>query len=152
MAPAQRRVKRHPQSPQGGGSHQDARRGSRPAQGRKTGRCCRREERTEESRQAAQGRGEAQERKIHRAQREKEKGRQERVLIRRRPCSTRAADRDSNVVDRPRPGEMTERPIVRHWKCRVLGNRYRGFESPSLRFSSFFSAFRTFLALPPDRD
>ena len=30
-------------------------------------------------------------------------------------------------------GEMTEWPIVRHWKCRVLGNRDRGFESPSLR-------------------
>src|ERR1700730_14022823 len=44
---------------------------------------------------------------------------------------------------------MTERPIVRHWKCRVLGNRYRGFESPSLRFSLFLSGFRTFL--PPFR-
>ena len=32
-------------------------------------------------------------------------------------------------------GEMTEWPIVRHWKCRVLGNRDRGFESPSLRSS-----------------
>ena len=39
-------------------------------------------------------------------------------------------------------GEMTERPIVRHWKCRVLRNRDRGFESPSLRLSACFAVFR----------
>ena len=37
------------------------------------------------------------------------------------------------ACDTSRPGEVTEWPIVRHWKCRVLGNRDRGFESPPLR-------------------
>lgn len=32
-------------------------------------------------------------------------------------------------------GEVTERPIVRHWKCRVGVKPHRGFESPPLRFS-----------------
>src|SRR5256885_2514308 len=31
------------------------------------------------------------------------------------------------------PGEVTERPIVRHWKCRVGVKPHRGFESPPLR-------------------
>jgi hypothetical protein len=31
-------------------------------------------------------------------------------------------------------GEVTERPIVRHWKCRVGLKPHRGFESPPLRF------------------
>ena len=30
---------------------------------------------------------------------------------------------------------MTEWPIVQHWKCCVLGNWDRGFESPPLRIS-----------------
>src|SRR5580704_9908449 len=30
--------------------------------------------------------------------------------------------------------ETSGRPLPLHWKCRVLGNRDRGFESPSLRF------------------
>src|SRR5207247_1201961 len=34
---------------------------------------------------------------------------------------------------RPR-GEVTEWPIVRHWKCRVGVKPHRGFESRPLRF------------------
>jgi hypothetical protein len=30
-------------------------------------------------------------------------------------------------------GEVTERPKVRHWKCRVRVKLYRGFESHPLR-------------------
>ena len=33
-----------------------------------------------------------------------------------------------------RCGEVTERPKVRHWKCRVRVKLYRGFESHPLRF------------------
>ncbi len=32
-------------------------------------------------------------------------------------------------------GEVTERPIVRHWKCRVGVKPHRGFESPPLRLN-----------------
>src|SRR6185437_13820437 len=46
-------------------------------------------------------------------------------------------------------GEVTEWPIVRHWKCRVGVKPHRGFESPPLRFSqtiifSDLSEARTF--------
>ncbi len=54
-----------------------------------------------------------------------------------------------------RSGEVTEWPIVRHWKCRVLGNWDRGFESPplrSLKFCAFltliFAGFSTFVGFP----
>jgi hypothetical protein len=37
------------------------------------------------------------------------------------------------LAGRPISGEVTERPIVRHWKCRVGVKPHRGFESPPLR-------------------
>ena len=39
-------------------------------------------------------------------------------------------------------GEVTERPKVRHWKCRVGVKPHRGFESRPLRFQSLFSTQR----------
>src|SRR6185295_7085305 len=45
------------------------------------------------------------------------------------------ADIEFRLVDAPRSsGEVTERPKVRHWKCRVGVKPHQGFESLPLRF------------------
>jgi hypothetical protein len=55
-------------------------------------------------------------------------------------CSTELTENGASSIMRlpsgTSPGEVTEWPIVRHWKCRVGVKPHRGFESPPLRFPS----------------
>src|SRR5262245_57934371 len=63
------------------------------------------------------------------------------------PAATRSGDRNVTPYNADRMyavrfGEVTERPKVRHWKCRVGVKPHRGFESRPLRlFERVYDVF-----------
>src|SRR5262245_35945769 len=60
------------------------------------------------------------------------------------------ANRRDKLEAIPRAGEVTERPKVRHWKCRVGVKPHRGFESRPLRLEN--NRYRKSLSLTDLRD